>query len=362
LSGGLEGGFYAGVYFGMGELGGYADAVHDGLFVGGAVAYDADSADAEEGGAAVLGVVEALFELGDGLAGEECAHLRGDGGLEGLAEGYAEEFGGAFKGLEGDVADEAVAYGDVGVAVEKVAAFDVADEVDVGDGAEEGEAVAGEGVALGVLFADGEEADAWVGDLEDVFGVHLAHDGELDEVVWVAVDVGANVEEQGRDAVDGRQDGGEGGAIDAGEHAQDHLCSSHGGAGVAGGEEAGGAAGAGGVAVGGVMSVGAGEALADHLEADAHGGVALGADGLGGLVVHGDPLGCWDDEDWEMLAAEMLAEDRAQDVLGASEVDPDVELTCSENGPANLWLGGLVGTHRVNDNVDRHQEKITGLC
>jgi predicted lipid-binding transport protein (Tim44 family) len=44
--GGLEGGLYGGVDFGLGELGGYADAVHDGLLVGGAVANDADSADA----------------------------------------------------------------------------------------------------------------------------------------------------------------------------------------------------------------------------------------------------------------------------------------------------------------------------
>ena len=44
--GGVEGGFYGGVYFGVGEFGGYTDAVHDGFLVGGAVAYDADSADA----------------------------------------------------------------------------------------------------------------------------------------------------------------------------------------------------------------------------------------------------------------------------------------------------------------------------
>ena len=102
-------------------------------------------------------------------------------------------------------------------------------------------------------------------------------------------------------------------------------------------------------------------AFADHLEADAHGGVALGADGLGGLVVHGDPLGGGDDEDGEVLAAEALPEDGTQDIFGADEVDPDVVLTRSEDGPANLWFGGLIGTHGVNDDVDRHQEKITGF-
>jgi hypothetical protein len=103
-----------------------------------------------------------------------------------------------------------------------------------------------------------------------------------------------------------------------------------------------------------------GEAFADHLETNAHGGVALGADGLGGFVVHGDPLGRGDDEDGEMLATEVLPKERTQDIFGSNEVDPDVVLTRSEYGPTNLGFGGLIGTHGVNDYVDRHQEKITG--
>jgi hypothetical protein len=110
-----------------------------------------------------------------------------------------------------------------------------------------------------------------------------------------------------------------------------------------------------------VVACGGGETLADHFEADTHGGVALGADGLGCFVVHRDPLGGRDDEDGEVLAAEVLAEDGAQDVFGAHEMDPDVVLTRSKDGPANLWLGGLIGTHCVNNDVNRHQEKIAGF-
>src|ERR1700722_7173189 len=99
LLGGLEGSFYAGVDFGLGELGGNPNSVHDCLFVGGAVAYDADSADPQQGGSAVCGVVEASFEVADGFAGEEGAYLRGDGGLEGFAECPAEEFGRSLRGL-----------------------------------------------------------------------------------------------------------------------------------------------------------------------------------------------------------------------------------------------------------------------
>ena len=85
-SGGAEGGFDAGVDLGLGELGGDTDAVHDGALVGGAVADDADTADAQQGRAAELRVVEALLEVVEGAAGEQGPELRGDGGFEGLAQ------------------------------------------------------------------------------------------------------------------------------------------------------------------------------------------------------------------------------------------------------------------------------------
>ncbi len=48
---------------------------------------------------------------------------------------------------------------------------------------------------LVLFFADGEQADARLGDLEHAAGVHLAHDGELLEILRLAVDVGAHVEQ-----------------------------------------------------------------------------------------------------------------------------------------------------------------------
>ena len=245
----------------------------------------------------------------------------------------------AFNGLDGYIAYEAVAYGYVGVAVEEVAAFDVACEVDVGEGAEEGKCVACEGVALGVFFADVEETYSRTADSQDVLRVHVSHDGELNKIVRITVYIRAYVEEERWNAVDGGQDGGECWTVDAGEHAQDHFCGGHGGPGVSGGEEGGGAA------------------FANHPEADPHGGVALGADGLCGFIVHGDPLAGGDDEDGKALASEGLAEDGAQGVFRADKVDSDVVLTCSENSPANLRFGGFVGTHCIDNDVGRHQEE-----
>jgi len=324
---------------GFGELGGDADGVEDGEVVGGAVADDAGAADAEEGGAAVFGVVEAAFEVFEGFAAEEGADLGGDGGLEGLFEGVGDEAGEAFGGFEGDVADEAVADDDVDGAVEEVAAFDVAAEaVEVGavEGAEEGEGFAGEGVALAVLFTDGEEAGAGFGDAKDVAGVDLAHEGELDEVCGVGVDVGTDVEQGAGEAGSGGEDGGEGGAVDAFEGAEDHFGGGHGGTGVAGGDEA------------------VGVAFADEPEADAHGAVFFGADGGGGLVGHADPLGGMDDVDGEVFAVAVEVECWADAVFGADEVDADGELAACGHGTANLGVRGFVGAHGVEDDVGQH--------
>ena len=92
------------------------------------------------------------------------ADLRRDRGLQRLAQQRADEFGRALAGLDRDVADEAIADGDVDPAVEEVAAFDVSDEVDGATSARSsGKRIVGELVALGVLFADGEQADARAG-------------------------------------------------------------------------------------------------------------------------------------------------------------------------------------------------------
>jgi hypothetical protein len=42
-------------------------------------------------------------------------------------------------------------------------------------------------------------------------------------------------------------------------------------------------------------------------------------------------------------------------------VDPHVELTRSKYSPANLRLGGFVGTHCVYNDVSRHQQGSAGL-
>src|SRR5262249_2995367 len=145
----------------------------------------------------------------------------------------------AFGDFERDVADEAVADDHVATAVVEIAAFDVADEVDR-QLLEQREHFFRQLVALALFFADGEQADAGLRLLEDATVIDVAHDGELGEIGRFAVDVGADVDDDGGGTVRSRKDAGERRTIDTGERTEDDLGGGHACAGVAGGNEAGG--------------------------------------------------------------------------------------------------------------------------
>jgi len=176
--------------------------------------------------------------------------------------------GDAFAGFQDHVADEAVADHDFHGTLKQVATLDVADEMDGGPG-EELEGVLGEGVTLGVLRADGEQADAGLLVAENFLGKDGAHHGVVEEVLGAGVDVGAGID-QDEQVCFRRHDRGNAGAADAGEGAEadggggDHR------PGVAGGD-------------GGV-----GLLVADGLDAAEDGVVFFAAEGLDGRIAHLD--------------------------------------------------------------------------
>ena len=104
-------------------------------------------------------VVEAAAKVVEGAARQQRAHLRRDGVSERVAQHVAHKAADAFAGFERHVAHKTVADDHVGVAVEDVAALHVADEVD-GQGLEQRQRLAGQVVALGFFFADGEQTHA----------------------------------------------------------------------------------------------------------------------------------------------------------------------------------------------------------
>ena len=319
----------------LGELVRHADAVEDGAVVGGAVADDADAAHAEQGRAAIFAVVEAAAELVEGAAGEQRAHLGGHGAGKRLAQHFAHKAAYALAGFERHVADKAVADDDVGQAAEDVAALHVADEAD-GQRLEQRKGLAGEVVALGLFFADGEQADARLVDFEHGAGIHLAHQRELGQILGFAVHIGAHVEQHAGISGGTGHGVGQGRAVDAGQRTQHHLGGGHGRAGIARGDKA------------------RRLALAHQLEAHAHGAVALGSHRLGRLFVHADAFRGMVDDDGQVFVVEVFVEQVAQLRLGPDEMDAHGQSAAGEDRPANLRLRSFVGTYGVKRDVDEH--------
>ena len=92
-------------------------------------------------------------------------------------------------------------------------------------------------VALGLFFADREQAHARVFNLEHGAGVHFAHNRELLKVVRLAIHVRAHIEQNAGMAGGAGHWRGKRGPIDAGQCGEHHFGRSHGCAGIAGGHE-----------------------------------------------------------------------------------------------------------------------------
>ena len=129
------------------------------------------------------------------------------------------------------------------------------------------------------------------------------HDGELHEVIVVAVGVSAKVEHHR--VTRGRRYGGDDcRTIDARHHAEHEPGSGEQGAGVAGG------------------NAGRRVALLDEVDRDAHRRVLLAAEGILRPLVHADDFGGFDET--AAPARERRAEQRTHDFAAADDDQPQV--------------------------------------
>ncbi len=125
-------------------------------------------------------------------------------------------------------------------------------------------------VALALFFANREQSHARTPRAKHAAAINFAHHGELFEIVRLAIDVRADVEQDGNRAHRGREYRRQRGTIDAGNSTQHHFGRGHGGARVARGDES------------GSLTV------AHQPQAHTQRGIALGAHRLHSFVVHGD--------------------------------------------------------------------------
>ncbi len=140
------------------------------------------SRDSEKRHRTVFGIVRPALEAQERRAREPAAEPRTQRSPELFAHHGDDQLGHRFGGLQQDVAHESIADHDVRLAVEDVAPFDVADEIETGrlEGTKD---LARQTGALGLFLADRQEADPGRGDADDLLGIEVPHDGELAQVL-----------------------------------------------------------------------------------------------------------------------------------------------------------------------------------
>ena len=112
------------------------NGILDRIGIGPAVTDDRDSLDPEQRRAAEFGIVQPPLERAKCILRKNVANLRRQRFLKFLAEHRDERFDQSFAEFQRDVSGESVTDDDVDIALENVAAFDVADEVDRREAAE----------------------------------------------------------------------------------------------------------------------------------------------------------------------------------------------------------------------------------
>ena len=177
----------------------------------------------------------------------------------------------ALEELQGHVPGEAVADDHVGRLAQEVAPLDVADEVEAGVLGQLGVGLADELVPFLGLLADGEEGDGRVRQAGDVLREDRAHVRELDEMLRARVGVRAGVD-QDRGAAERRDGNGDRRPVDVRQAADLQEPGREHGTGVPGSDDR------------------VGFALVHRAAGEEERALALLADGVRGLLVHGHDL------------------------------------------------------------------------
>src|SRR5579885_3916485 len=172
---------------------------------------------AQQGHAAVLRVVQALDQFAQAGAhdgpGQLARQIASDLRLNQIDQRLRQ----ALAQLEDHIAHEAVADDDIRASRRNIAALDVADKIQ----AQSRRALLQQLmcklnllVALALLLAVRQQADAWRTDVEELLHIDRAHNSELLEIFGFAVRIRAHIDDQA-DAIPGGEDAAQGGPLHA---------------------------------------------------------------------------------------------------------------------------------------------------
>src|SRR6266571_500391 len=144
-------------------LSGGADRVRHGEWGRSSVTDDTDAVDPEQGRAAVGGIVGPAANPLQGRHQQAARQLQPERSGQLLLDHVPHHVGDAFPQLQHHVAHKAIADDDVGLALEQLAALDVAHKAKA-SGGEQGKGRARELAALGVLLPITQQSHLWMSD------------------------------------------------------------------------------------------------------------------------------------------------------------------------------------------------------
>ena len=153
--------------------------------------------------------------------------------MEFTADGAAHEFNRAFDGFEHNVADKSVCDNNIGFAIQNAVAFDIADKVEFA-AAQQFKGLFDGIRAFNVFCTDVQKGDtraAFFG-VQSVYKL-AADDGKLNQLFGCAIDICTQIQSQGNVFAVGRQEFGDGRALNAGNGFEDESGGRHQCAGIA---------------------------------------------------------------------------------------------------------------------------------
>src|ERR1035437_737308 len=246
------------------------DRILESETVGRAVAFYHDAFEAQQTGAVVARRIHPAIERREHGHGHDAAKISEPVALEFIGEESAQHLGQAFGGLEGDISHETVAHHHIRSALEDVVAFDVAVKIEAAR-AQQFSRLLHDFIALDCFLADVEQSDAGAFLVLHGRYQHGTHDGELQQMLGRAVDVGGQVEHIDL-AFHGWQYAGDGGTVYPRQSLEHEARNSHQRTGIAGAD------------------AGVRFSVLDQIDGDAHGRVLLAAQCRGERLVHAHRL------------------------------------------------------------------------
>src|SRR5258706_13227771 len=161
--------------------------------IGAAVGDNRHAIQSDQRRAAVLRIVETTVRLLQRFAAHQIAEPAGYIFFEGAFQNFTGKARNAFHRLQRDVTGKAVTNHHVDFTIENYGSFDIADIID-----RRGRYLFArrprQFIAFAVLLAITQHTDAWIGHAENSLGIDRTHQAKLNQVMRLAIDIGAGVD------------------------------------------------------------------------------------------------------------------------------------------------------------------------